>query len=104
MLVPWLIAPVTTLKAYGVLLLLFSPICFALHGWDKSRRGLGRTSRLSEQMLLILAFVGGWPGAWLGQHLFGSAGRDRRFRVLSWLILTVHLGFLALALLGLVIR
>ncbi|MFW6170432.1 MAG: DUF1294 domain-containing protein [Planctomycetota bacterium] len=103
MLVPWLIAPGPTLKAYGVLVLLFSPICFALHGWDQ-RRAVRRRPRISEQTLLILAFIGGWPGAWFGQQLFGDAARNRRFRVLSWLILTVHLGFLALALLGLVIR
>lgn len=103
MLVPWLIAPGTTLKVYGMLVLLLSPICFALHGWDK-RRALRRTPRISEQTLLILAFIGGWPGAWFGLRVFGYAGRKRRFRVLSWLILTAHVGFLALALLGMVIR
>ncbi|MFW6114542.1 MAG: DUF1294 domain-containing protein, partial [bacterium] len=70
MLVPWLIAPETTLKAYGLLVLIFSPICFVLHGWDR-RRTLRRMSRMSDQTLLIFAFVGGWPGAWLGQRLFG---------------------------------
>ena len=103
MLVPWLIAPETTLKAYGVLVLVFSPICLALHGWDR-RRAFGQMPRISEQTLLIFAFVGGWPGAWIGQRVFGYKDHNRRFKLLSWLILMVHVGFLALAFLGVLIR
>jgi len=103
MLVPWLFAPDATLKIYVLLVALVSPVCFAAYGWDKCRAARC-TYRISEQTLLILAFIGGWPGAWLGQRVFRNDIRGRTFRFLSWLIMMLHLGFLLLAAVGMIVR
>ena len=61
MLVPWLLAPGVTFKLYVLLVLIVSPVCFALYGIDKRRVGRQRP-RISERTLHVAAFVGGWPG------------------------------------------
>ncbi len=103
MLVPWLIAPDTTLKIYLLLVLLASPLCFAAYGWDK-RRAVRNGPRIPERTLHLLAFVGGWPGAWLGQRFFRHKTQKRMFRFVFWLIVILHMSFLAVAVAGLVVR
>jgi len=103
MLIPWLIAPTWTLKIYLSLVLLASPIAFALYGFDK-RRARRQGRRVSEATLQIAAFVGGWPGAWLGQVVFRHKTSKWRFRMLFWLIVAAHGSFLLIMLAGLVLR
>lgn len=64
---------------YGVM----SVLAFLAYGLDKSaaRRGAQRTS---EQTLLTLSFVGGWPGALVAQQLFRHKTRKRSFRRAFW--------------------
>lgn len=71
-----------------------SLVTFAAYGIDKSaaRRGAGR---ISEQTLLILGLVGGWPGALVAQQLFRHKTRKRSFRRVFWT--TVGVNILALA-------
>lgn len=97
MLVPWLVAPVTTVKLYFLLLLVLSPISFALYGLDK-RRAVRCRRRISEGTLHIVAFVGGWPGAWLGRRFFGYQTDSLLFPLTFWGIVTLHVSFLLLAL------
>jgi len=75
-----------------------SVIAFAAYGIDKAaaRRG---AQRVSEQTLLALGFLGGWPGAIVAQQLFRHKTRKRAFRrrfwasvVLSLLTLAVIIG------------
>ncbi len=103
MLVPWLLAPHTTLQVYVLLLVFASPICFALYGLDK-RRAIRQQPRISERTLQVAAFVGGWPGAWLGQWIFHHKTEKVLFRLLFWLIVAVHMGFIGLVLFGLAFR
>ena len=51
----------------------------ALYAWDKhaARRG---TRRVPEARLHLLALLGGWPGAWLGQRLFRHKTRKAAFQ------------------------
>lgn len=60
-----------------------SLVAFATYGLDKSaaRRG---AARISEQTLLLLGLVGGWPGALVGQQLFRHKTRKRSFRRVFW--------------------
>lgn len=99
MLVPWLVAPGVTLRLYFLLILVASPIAFLLYGVDK-RRARRNRRRISERTLLIAAFVGGWPGAWLGQVLFRHKTEKFIFRCMFWSIVAVHVCFLLLALAG----
>lgn len=71
-----------------------SVVAFAAYGLDKSaaRRG---APRISEQTLLLLGLVGGWPGALIAQQLFRHKTRKRSFRRAFWG--TVVLNILALA-------
>ena len=75
---------------YGAL----SVIAFGAYGLDKraARRGGPRTS---EQTLLTLGLLGGWPGALVAQQLFRHKTRKRSFRRAFWL--TVVVNVLALA-------
>ena len=60
-----------------------SLVAFAAYGIDKSaaRRG---AARISEQTLLLLGLVGGWPGALVAQQLFRHKTRKRSFRRAFW--------------------
>ena len=55
-----------------------------VYGIDKRRANLER-NRISEKTLHILALIGGWPGAILGQRFFRHKTVKRRFRVVFWL-------------------
>ncbi|WP_137844598.1 DUF1294 domain-containing protein [Microbacterium sp. 2FI] len=77
-----------------------SVIAFATYGIDKAaaRRG---GQRVSEQTLLTLGLVCGWPGALVAQQLFRHKTRKRSFRRAFWrtVVLNVLLlgAFIALA-------
>ena len=75
---------------YGVM----SVIAFTAYGLDKAaaRRDAPRTS---EQTLLGLGLLCGWPGALIAQQVFRHKTRKRTFRRAFWR--TVILNMLALA-------
>lgn len=77
---------------YGAL----SVVAFGAYGLDKAaaRR---QWRRVSEQTLLLLGLVGGWPGALVAQQLFRHKTRKRSFRRAFWG--TVVLNVLAVAVL-----
>lgn len=63
--------------------LVASVAAFTAYGLDKAaaRRGTGR---VSEQTLLLLGIIGGWPGAVVAQQLFRHKTRKRSFRRAFW--------------------
>ena len=71
-----------------------SVITFAAYGFDKAaaRRGAARTS---EQTLLLLGLLCGWPGSLVAQQVFRHKTRKRSFRRAFWR--TVVLNVLLLA-------
>ena len=73
-----------------------SLVTFAAYGIDKSaaRRG---AARISEQTLLLLGLVGGWPGALVAQQLFRHKTRKRSFRRAFWGTVGVNVLVLAAA-------
>ena len=62
---------------------------FLLYGWDKVPAIYGWW-RIMEFTLHTLSFLGGWPAAFLAQHLFNHKTRKSGFRVIFWLIVVIH--------------
>ena len=60
-----------------------SVIAFAAYGLDKRAARRARP-RASEQTLLTLGLVGGWPGALVAQQIFRHKTRKRSFRSAFW--------------------
>jgi len=58
-------------------------IAFAAYGFDKAAAGRG-ARRVSEQTLITLGLVCGWPGALVAQQLFRHKTRKRSFRRTFW--------------------
>jgi uncharacterized membrane protein YsdA (DUF1294 family) len=74
---------------YLALVAIMSLITFAVYGWDKHQaRNNGR--RVPESRLHGLAFMGGWPGAMLGQHYFRHKTQKLRFKLVTWLAAVAH--------------
>lgn len=75
----WFGLPLWMPAVYAVM----SVIAFAAYGIDKSaaRRG---AQRVSEQTLLALGVLCGWPGALVAQQLFRHKTRKRSFRQAFW--------------------
>lgn len=64
---------------YGVM----SVVAFAAYGIDKAAARRNR-NRISEQTLLTLGLLCGWPGAIAAQQLFRHKTRKRSFRRAFW--------------------
>jgi uncharacterized membrane protein YsdA (DUF1294 family) len=67
---------------------------FALYGLDK-RRARGGGIRVPERTLLLFGFVGGSPGALLGQKLFRHKTQKRTFQVAFWVLMVLQVGVIA---------
>ena len=55
-----------------------NPLTFLVYAWDKRRAGRG-LRRVPEAVLLILAFIGGTPGAALAMAILHHKTRKRSF-------------------------
>lgn len=60
-----------------------SALTFIAYGVDKLRARSGRW-RVSEATLLVMGFVGGWPGAITAQQLFRHKTRKSSFQQAFW--------------------
>jgi uncharacterized membrane protein YsdA (DUF1294 family) len=71
-----------------------SVIAFAAYGIDKAaaRRG---GQRVSEQALLTLSLLCGWPGALVAQQVFRHKTRKRSFRRALWGTVVINVLLLA---------
>jgi uncharacterized membrane protein YsdA (DUF1294 family) len=74
-----------------------SLITFIIYGWDK-RSARYAARRIPEVLLHLLALLGGWPGAWLGQVWWRHKSRKPAFRWRFWLTVLLNLGLLGLGL------
>ena len=76
--------------AYLAVVTLMSVVSFAAYGFDKRRaRKDGR--RIPEQTLHLMALLGGWPGALMGQRIFRHKTQKLSFRIVFWLCVALHL-------------
>jgi len=81
---------------YLCLVFVMSVVCFATYGLDKRRAGIG-SRRVPEQTLHVLALLGGWPGALLGQRQFRHKTKKMSFLIVFWCVVVLHVAVVGTA-------
>ena len=66
-----------------------SVVTYAIYAWDK-HQALNNAWRVSESTLHLLAFVGGWPGAFLAQRHLRHKTAKLSFLLIFWLTVAAH--------------
>lgn len=74
---------------YLGIVFVMSVTSFIAYGLDK-RRAVNGSRRVPEQTLHVMAFLGGWPGALLGQRLFRHKTKKTSFLIVFWLVIVLH--------------
>lgn len=74
---------------YLGLVVVMSLASFAAYGFDK-RRAITSGRRIPERTLLIMAFLGGWPGALLAQRQFRHKTKKESFLIAFWTVVVLH--------------
>jgi len=67
---------------------------FLPSGLDK-RRAANGSRRISERTLHLMALLGGWPGALMGQRRFRHKTQKLSFRFVFWLTVLLPVGIMA---------
>ena len=80
--------------AYPIWVCLLSVIAFLMYGWDK-RQAKTDGWRVPEKRLHSLAFLGGWPGAMLGQNYFRHKTQKKEFKIVMWLAAGLHVALVS---------
>ncbi len=75
---------------YLGVIVVMSLICFMAYGFDKRRAQRGGR-RIPERTLHFMAFMGGWPGAYLGQQYFRHKTQKLAFLRVFWLDVFLHI-------------
>ena len=82
------------IAVYLLVVLVMSFATFLAYGSDKGRAATGNR-RIPERTLHLLAFLGGWPGAFLGQRQFRHKTQKVSFRIVFWITVVLHVGIVA---------
>jgi uncharacterized membrane protein YsdA (DUF1294 family) len=69
-----------------------SLLTLALYADDKSRAKRGEW-RISEQVLHLCEFAGGWPGGFIAQRRLRHKSIKRTYQIVFWAIVTLHIAF-----------
>ena len=81
--------PTVLIVAYATVVAALSLVVFVAYGIDRRRAAEGGF-RISERTLQLLALLGGWPGAWLGQRLFRHKTRKLGFQLVFWMVVVTR--------------
>jgi uncharacterized membrane protein YsdA (DUF1294 family) len=76
---------------YMIVVVVMSLVCFIAYGIDK-RQAANGGRRVSEPTLHLMAFLGGWPGALMGQRHFRHKTQKATFRIVFWIVVVLHVG------------
>jgi uncharacterized membrane protein YsdA (DUF1294 family) len=87
---------INAIAIYLGIVLVMSLACFVAYGGDKGRAANGGR-RVPEQTLHVLALLGGWPGAWLGQRHFRHKTQKLSFLIVFWCVVVSHLAIVGTA-------
>src|SRR3954454_23142166 len=79
-----------TAAVYVTVVGVMSLATFLVYGFDK-RQAVNGGRRVSERTLHLMAFLGGWPGAWIGQQQLRHKTQKTSFRIVFWMLLGLHL-------------
>jgi uncharacterized membrane protein YsdA (DUF1294 family) len=82
-----------SLAAPHLWLIAISVVTFLTFGYDKAIAGSTQT-RVPETVLLLLALVGGTPGALLGMWLFRHKTAKQSFRTRLWLVIAAQIALI----------
>jgi uncharacterized membrane protein YsdA (DUF1294 family) len=85
-----------TIAIYLINILVLSIISFVIYGLDKERAIRG-DRRVPEVTLQLLAFLGGWPGAFLGQRQFRHKTKKTPFLIVFWSLVAAHVAIVGSA-------
>ena len=90
--------PVPAPMIWQVLLAVFAVnlLVFSAFGWDKRQAQLGGW-RVKESTLLLLALIGGTPGAFAGRAMFRHKTRKQPFVTQLWLVVVLQVAAVAAA-------
>ena len=77
--------------AYLIVVVVMSLACFIAYRLDK-RQAINGGRRVSERSLHLMAFLGGWPGALMGQRQFRHKTQKVSFRIVFWIVVVLHVG------------
>jgi uncharacterized membrane protein YsdA (DUF1294 family) len=86
----------TTIAIYFINVLVLSIVSFVIYGLDKERAIKG-DRRVPEGTLQLLAFLGGWPGAFLGQRQFRHKTKKASFLIVFWFLVVAHVAIVGSA-------
>ncbi|WP_293266013.1 cold shock and DUF1294 domain-containing protein [Oryzomicrobium sp.] len=92
----WLVRSGQLSAAAGLILAGLSGVTFIAYGADKLA-AVQREWRWSENSLHLLALLGGWPGALLGQALFRHKHRKAAFLAQFWVTVVLNVSALGFA-------
>ena len=82
------------IASYLSLILVMSFATFFAYGWDKGQAANGGR-RISERTLQLMAFLGGWPGAILGQRQYRHKTQKMSFRIVFWIVVVLHVSIVS---------
>jgi uncharacterized membrane protein YsdA (DUF1294 family) len=74
---------------FGLVYTAASVIAFVAYGLDKRAAVRGRW-RIAESALHTIELLGGFPGAFLAQHVFRHKRAKLRYMIVFWLIVVLH--------------
>jgi uncharacterized membrane protein YsdA (DUF1294 family) len=77
--------------AYSIVVAVMSLVSYIAYGLDK-HQAVNGGRRVSERTLHLMAFLGGWPGAWFGQRQFRHKTQKVSFRIVFWILVVLHVG------------
>jgi uncharacterized membrane protein YsdA (DUF1294 family) len=75
--------------AYLIIVAVMSLVCFIAYGLDK-RQAANGGRRVSERTLHLMAFLGAWPGALIGQRHYRHKTQKVTFRIVFWSVVVLH--------------
>ena len=83
----------------GIYLLVVNVVSFGLFGWDKEAAEAG-ARRIPEKTLLLVAALGGTPGAFLGQSKFRHKTQKQPFKALLFGVVAAQMALISTYLFG----
>lgn len=79
---------------YMIVVAVMSLVSFIAYGFDK-RQAANGGRRVSAHTLQLMAFLGGWPGALMGQRQFRHKTQKVTFRIVFWIVVVLHVGIVS---------